>query len=228
MQKVSFIIIGNEILSGRTQDANVNYFAKWIENIGLDLIEVRCILDDHNSIVRTIKDLKEYSDFIFTSGGIGPTHDDITADAVAAACHTKIDIRDDAKNILLEHYGKENLTDARLRMARIPEGAELIHNPISAAPGFIIDNIYVMAGIPKIQRAMLESLQVSFKGMGREIYNISVKTNSPESVLSNFMGQLEKDFKDLSVGSYPYQNDDGSFAVRVVLRSRNKKSISDA
>lgn len=227
MYKAAFIIIGNEILSGRTQDKNVNYLAKWLEGFGHDLNEVRIIPDEKARILQTLEDLKKTADIIFTSGGIGPTHDDITAETIAEFCKVPLTIRDDARQILLDYYGPENLTEARLRMARIPGDAKLIENPVTRAPGFYLNDIYVLAGIPKVQQAMLASIAHLFDHNGSKIHTKSIRTNSPESELAAFMQKLDEDYEDLSVGSYPY-NVNERYAVRIVLRTRDEALMEEA
>ena len=156
----AMLVIGDELLSGRTHDANMHYLAKELTEIGINLTEARFIRDDPAAIVSSIIELSKRFDYLFTSGGIGPTHDDITTDCVAEAFEKKASIRSDALKILQEYYdGKDiELNEARLRMARIPETAELIDNPISAAPGYVIENVYVMAGVPKIFQSMLKTV----------------------------------------------------------------------
>src|SRR5690625_202860 len=162
----AMLVIGDEILSGRTRDANAHHLAREMTRIGVDLIEIRMIADDHAAIIAAVNELRARADHLFTSGGIGPTHDDITADAIAAAFGVEIDIREDARVLLDAHYRRTDheLNAARLRMARIPEGARLIENPVSAAPGFTIGNVHVLAGVPEIFRAMLEGVISRIEG----------------------------------------------------------------
>ena len=153
------IVIGNEILSGRTQDKNISFLAARLNEIGVGLREVRVIPDVTETIVRTVNECRSAFDYVFTTGGIGPTHDDITSDSVAQAFGVKNVLNEHARRILFDHYGDENVNEARLRMAHMPEGAELIENPISKAPGYQIENVFVLAGVPSIMRAMFESLR---------------------------------------------------------------------
>ncbi|MEM9639295.1 MAG: competence/damage-inducible protein A, partial [Pseudomonadota bacterium] len=156
----AMMVIGDEILSGRTRDANMYHLAGQLTEAGIDLREVRVISDDRGAIIAAVQALSAAYDHVFTSGGIGPTHDDITADCIAAAFNKHIDVRDDARGILERHYANSGteLNAARLRMARIPEGADLIDNPVSEAPGFTLENVHVMAGVPSVFQAMVESL----------------------------------------------------------------------
>ena len=162
----AMLVIGNEILSGRTQDANMHYIAGRLNELGVRLAEARVVRDVTEEIVAAVNALRARYDYVFTSGGIGPTHDDITADAIASAFGLHIDIRDDARALLEAHYEPGQLTAARLRMARIPDGAGLIDNPISTAPAFRVENVFVMAGVPAIFRAMFESCRHDIAGGG--------------------------------------------------------------
>lgn len=225
-KSAAFLIIGNEILSGRTVDANLSHLAKWLEQHGISLLEARVIPDQKDIIIQTVTDLGARYDFLFTSGGIGPTHDDITADCVAAALGLKIDYREDAVKILEKYYGKENINDARLRMARIPEGAQLILNSVSGAPGFYAENVYVMAGVPKIQRAMLEYLSGLFN-KGPEILTASFIVNAPESALADIMSVTENAFEKVNVGSYPFIKE-GVPGVNIVIRSSHPENFEQS
>ena len=177
----AMLVIGDEILSGRTRDANMHHLANKLTDKGVRLREVRVVSDDQDAIVVAIRALSEGYDHVFTSGGIGPTHDDITADAIATAFSTPIDVRPDALAILQEHYDRNGIeiNDARRRMARIPDGASLIDNPISAAPGFTLRNVHVMAGVPAIFEAMVASVLATFDG-GARLISETVKMELPE------------------------------------------------
>ncbi|MDG1666113.1 MAG: competence/damage-inducible protein A, partial [Hellea sp.] len=153
------VVIGDELLSGRTQDSNISYIAKWLEPLGIRVEEARIIKDCESIIVNTVREFSKRFTYIFTTGGIGPTHDDITADAIAKAFNLSIDIRKDAVCMLKQRYSDKELNKARLRMARIPKGASLIKNPVSQAPGFQVSNVFTLAGIPSIMRAMLIDVQ---------------------------------------------------------------------
>ena len=224
----AILIIGDEILSGRTRDANMHYLSGELTRIGIDLKEVRMVSDDHGAIVAALNALRAGFAHVFTSGGIGPTHDDITADAVAAAFRLPLDIRDDARAILTNHYATTGLelNAARLRMARIPEGAVLIDNPISAAPGFSLDNVHVMAGVPNIFQAMVASLLPRLVG-GSPVLSQSLRVNRGEGPVAEPLGALAAEFSDLSIGSYPcIQN--GASGTNVVIRGTDAARLDAA
>ena len=161
--KASLIIIGNEILSGRTQDKNLSYLANWLNEIGIQLTEVRVIRDEEDVIVETVNHLRKTYDYVFTTGGIGPTHDDITSESIAKAFSVDLEINQGALSILKEYYKDGELTEARMKMTKMPVGSELIENPVSRAPGFKMDNVFVLAGIPGIMQGMLEGARQFLK-----------------------------------------------------------------
>lgn len=214
----AMLVIGDEILSGRTRDSNMYHLAGRLTDHGIDLREVRVVADDADAITTAARDLAARYDHVFTSGGIGPTHDDITADCIAAAKGAPIDIRDDARAILQAHYDRQGsqINDARLRMARIPDGAALIDNPVSAAPGFSLDNIHVMAGVPAIFEAMVAGLLPRLTG-GAPVQSRTIRVERGEGDIAAALGQVAQDFPDLSVGSYPFVQK-GRFGVNVVVR----------
>lgn len=214
----AMVVIGDEILSGRTRDANMHYLAGELTERGIDLKEVRMISDDAETITATVKQLAATYDNIFTSGGIGPTHDDITADCVAAAFDRHIDVRDDARALLQAHYDKtgRELNEARLRMARIPDGAELIDNPVSIAPGFTIKNVHVMAGVPSVFKAMVASVLPQLTG-GKPLLSVSERIEHGEGDIAGPLATLAKSYDDLSIGSYPFQ-DNGVYGANIVAR----------
>jgi molybdenum cofactor synthesis domain-containing protein len=224
----AMLVIGDEILSGRTRDANMNYLAKQLTNLGIDLKEVRVVSDDADAITQAVKTLSAGHDHLFTSGGIGPTHDDITAENVARALGRKIDIRDDARALLQAHYDRQGieLNEARLRMARIPEGASLIENPISAAPGFTLENVHVMAGVPKIFEAMLASVLPTLVG-GAPILSQSLHIMRGEGDIAGPLRDLSERYSDLSFGSYPFQRN-GVFGAQVVIRGSDGARVDAA
>ena len=224
----SMLVIGDELLSGRTHDANMHYLAKELTEIGINLIEARFIRDDPTAIVSNIIELSKRFDYLFTSGGIGPTHDDITTDCVAEAFEKKASIRSDALKILQEYYdGKDiELNEARLRMARIPETAELIDNPISAAPGYVIENVYVMAGVPKIFQSMLKTVIPKLE-KGLPTLSLSVKIFKGEGDIALDLEEIVKTFNQLTFGSYPF-NEKGVYGTNVVIRGKDKKLIKEA
>ena len=226
MKTASIIIIGNEILSGRTQDTNSNYLAKMLVQKGISLEEIRVIPDDLNIIESVVNYESSAKDYVFTSGGIGPTHDDITAEAIANCFHTPLIVRDDAVELLAMNYknGKKDLNAARLRMARIPEGAKLIKNKISGAPGFIIKNVFVMAGVPQIFEAMVQEI-ISNIGSVNPILSKTVKVFKKESEISDRLWNYADRYKDISIGSYPFNNS-GVFGVEIVLRHTDRVRLN--
>lgn len=215
----AMLVIGDEILSGRTRDANTHFLAAALTEAGIDLKEARVVADERAAIVAAVKALGAAFDHVFTSGGIGPTHDDITADSIAAAFDVDIDVRADARAILAAHYERSGteLNAARLRMARIPDGATLIDNPVSAAPGFTLGNVHVMAGVPDIFRAMVASVLPSLSG-GAPLQSRSIRVDRPEGEVAEPLGRIAGLYPGVSIGSYPYIRN-GSFGSNVVMRS---------
>ena len=224
----AMLVIGDEILSGRTRDANMHHLAGRLSEVGVDLVEARVIGDGHDRIVGTVRALAGDHDHLFTSGGIGPTHDDITAEAVAAAMGAPIGIREDARAILQAHYDARGqaLTEARLRMARIPEGATLIENPVSAAPGFTLGNVHVMAGVPNIFAAMLEGLLPRVTG-GVPLASVQLRVAIGEGDLAQALSEIAAAFSDLSIGSYPFEQD-GRHGANVVIRGADAGRLAEA
>jgi molybdenum cofactor synthesis domain-containing protein len=220
------VVIGNEILSGRTRDANLAYAAGWLAALGVQLTEARFIRDDTATIVATINDLRGRHDYVVTSGGIGPTHDDITADAVAAAFGVGIDIDPRARKILEGHYEPGMLNEARLRMARIPFGAALIDNPVSRAPGFRLENVYVMAGVPAIFQAMLTSIRHELVG-GPVVLSRSISARVAEGSIATRLGAIQADFPTVEIGSYPFYRG-GEMGTAVVLRCTDQAALDRA
>ncbi|WP_299951843.1 molybdopterin-binding protein [uncultured Ruegeria sp.] len=214
----AMLVIGDEILSGRTRDANMHYLAGELTKQGVDLKEVRIVSDDAPAIAAAVKALSDTHDHVFTSGGIGPTHDDITADCIARAFGVHIDVRDDARALLEAHYEKSGLelNQARLRMARIPDGAALIDNPVSTAPGFTIGNVHVMAGVPLVFQAMVASVLPTLTG-GRPLLSQTLRVDRGEGDIAATLAALAEDFDDLSIGCYPFQSN-GVFGANVVVR----------
>ena len=224
----AMLVIGDEILSGRTRDANMHHLAGELTAHGIDLREVRVVSDDHPAIVAAVQALSGPFDHLFTSGGIGPTHDDITADAVAEAMGAPIGIRDDARALLEDHYARSGteLNAARLRMARIPEGAVLIDNPISAAPGFSLGNVHVMAGVPAIFQAMVASLLPGLTG-GLPLLSRTLRVERPEGEVAEILGRIAAEHPDLSFGSYPFiQN--SLYGTNVVVRGTEAAALDAA
>ncbi len=224
--KAAMIVIGNEILSGRTQDLNVNYIAKKLVDRGVSLAEVRVVSDVEAAIINAIHDLKDSVDYIFTSGGIGPTHDDITAASVAKAFDVDLEINAEARAILLDHYGEDGLTPQRLEMAKVPVGASLIPNHVSGAPGFVIGNVHVMAGVPRICHVMMDHIVTGLKG-GAVVRSRTVECMLGESIIAKHLGDLQGKWPDVDIGSYPYF-EDGIPGVNIVLRSSDETGLASA
>lgn len=224
----AILVIGDEILSGRTRDANMHHLAGELTRHGIDLKEARIIGDDADTIVATLNALRRDHDHVITSGGIGPTHDDITATCVARAFDVPIDVRDDARALLQAHYDRAGteLNEARLRMARIPDGATLIDNPISAAPGFSIENVHVMAGVPSIFQAMLASLLPQLTG-GAPLLSQTLRVMRGEGDVALPLGALAAEYTDLQFGSYPFQKD-GVYGTNIVVRGTEAARVDAA
>ncbi|MCC2111134.1 MAG: competence/damage-inducible protein A [Hyphomicrobiales bacterium] len=220
------LIIGDEILSGRTKDRNIGYIAEYLTAIGIDLAEVRIVPDDRDEIVAAVNALRARYSYLFTTGGIGPTHDDITAESVAAAFGVGIDVDPRALAIMKTRYRDVDLTPARLRMARIPDGADLIANPISQSPGFRLGNVYVMAGIPSIMQAMLDDAAKTLK-TGKVMASETVEIRQPEGAIGDPLSAVQAAFPDVMIGSYPSLDDKG-FLTRIVVRSRNEARLAEA
>ena len=221
------LVIGDEILSGRTKDKNIGYLAEYLTGMGIDLAEVRVVPDVPVKIISAINALRAENTYLFTTGGIGPTHDDITAECVAAAFGVSLDEDERALDMLRERYSEDELTPARRRMARIPAGASLIENPISKAPGFQIGNTIVMAGVPSIMQAMLDNVAPTLEG-GVKMLSASLSTGGlPEGVYAAGLGELAKAHPGVSMGSYPSFRD-GGFHNEIVLRSRDAERLETA
>ncbi|MGN6057491.1 MAG: competence/damage-inducible protein A [Sphingomicrobium sp.] len=217
----ALIVIGDEILSGRTQDKNVAQVATWLNEQGIRLAEVRIVADDLERIGETVNALRPVHDYVFTTGGIGPTHDDITVDAIAAAFGVPVIVHPDARRILEDYYRDRpgGLTAARLRMARVPEGAELIPNRTSGAPGVKIDNVYIMAGVPNIAASMLEALTGKLEG-GRPVVSVTVGARAAESDVADLLRETEAAHPGVAIGSYPFFKD-GRYGANFVIRSED-------
>lgn len=212
----SLVVIGDEILSGRTQDANIAYLAKWLGVQGIRLREVRVVADDTAAIAGAVNAVRAAYDYVFTTGGIGPTHDDITVDAIAAALGVEVVLHPEAVAILTRHYG-DKISDARLRMARVPAGAELIANSRTQAPGIKVGNIFIMAGVPAITRSMLESLDGKLPG-GLPVLTRTIAAWTVESRVADLLGRVEKAHDGVQIGSYPFWRE-GKTGANFVLRS---------
>ena len=221
--KAALIIIGNEILSGRTQDKNLSYLANWLNEIGIQLSEVRVIRDEEKVIIDTVNYLRSEYDYVFTTGGIGPTHDDITSLSIARAFGVELEVNDKALSILKEYYKDGELTEARMKMTMIPIGAELVDNPVSKAPGFKMDNVFVMAGIPSIMQGMLEGARRFLKG-GDVVKSMSIDVFTPESNVAQALTDLQNKYNDVEIGSYPFSKDN-RFGTTLVMRSSDEKKL---
>jgi molybdenum cofactor synthesis domain-containing protein len=222
----AILVIGDEILSGRTKDKNIGYIAEYLTNIGVDVKEVRVVPDDEPEIVTALNALRHRYTYLFTTGGIGPTHDDITADCVAKAFGVSIDVDPRARALLLTRIAEKDLNEARLRMARIPAGADLILNRVSAAPGFRIGNVHVMAGVPAIMQAMLDEVAPTLK-TGVKMLSESVRADLREGDIGTELGAIAKTHPEVMIGSYPFQ-DEGRPNTNIVVRSRDAQKLAAA
>lgn len=224
----ALLVIGDEILSGRTKDVNIGATADYCTDLGIDLKEVRVVSDETDDIVDAVNALRARYTYVFTTGGIGPTHDDITADAIAKAFGVALPINAEARAMLEARWKQTGteVNEARLRMARIPEGASLIVNSVSAAPGFRIGNVHVMAGVPVIMRAMLEALAPTLKG-GKKVLSVTVKAAVGEGTLGGPLGALQEQYPDVKMGSYPQMGQD-RVMTELVLRSSDAVRLDEA
>jgi molybdenum cofactor synthesis domain-containing protein len=224
----AILIIGDEILSGRTKDKNIGFIADTLTDIGIDLKEVRIVADEEEAIVDALRALSGRHDFVFTSGGIGPTHDDITADCVAKAFGLPIDIDERAKQILLAYWKQRGIepNEARMRMARIPQGAALIPNTVSAAPGFSVKNVFVMAGVPAIMQAMMDEV-VKRLPAATPIASEVIEAQRGEGDIAEPAAAIQAAYPSVRIGSYPY-HDGKRFTTRLVLRSRDREALAAA
>ena len=215
----ALIVIGDEILSGRTQDKNVAQIALWLNDHGIRLAEVRVVPDDLERIAEAVNALRAAHDYLFTTGGIGPTHDDITVDAIAQALGVPVAIHPAARAILEDYYRDRpgGLNETRLRMARVPEGAELIANPSSGAPGIRIGNVYILAGVPHIAASMLAALTGKLEG-GRPVVSVTVGARAAESDVADLLRETEAAHPGVAIGSYPFFKD-GLYGANFVIRS---------
>jgi len=230
----ALIIIGDEILSGRTLDINTQHVAKTMGQLGIDLIETRVIPDVEAKIIHTVRELSASHTYVFTTGGIGPTHDDITSESVAKAFNQKYVLNKQAHFLLEEYYGKENLNEGRVKMAYVPEHADLIPNSITVAPGFRVGNVFVMAGIPKIMQAMLEAI-IPLLEKGIEVKSQVLTAYTQESKIAAMMEEVQNEYiDDVAIGSYPFvqggnYGDTGTtVGVNVVFRSQSEEKIAQS
>ena len=224
MRQASLIIIGDEILSGRTEDKNLAYLANWLGKIGINLSEVRVILDDEEAIIMAVNNLRKKYDYVFTTGGIGPTHDDITTESIAKAFGVETRIDDDALEKMQEFLAGKELTEPLLKMLHIPEGGELIYSPATKAPGYKIGNVFVMAGIPKIMQGMLEGMY-DYLDKGDVVHSKSLEIMVGESFFAEDLTKIQKQCPHVSVGSYPFSKD-GVYGATIVLRSTQESELN--
>ena len=224
----AMLAIGDELLSGRTRDKNIGHLATTLTVEGIELKEVRIVSDEEDAIVDAVNALRSRYDYVFTSGGIGPTHDDITADSMAKAFGVSIDHDPRAMELLTEHYKKQKMefTPARQRMARIPDGADLIDNPVSTAPGFKIGNVHVMAGVQSIFQAMLENVMPSLE-TGQKVISKHVECPYGEGTIGDPLAEIQKSNPDVAIGSYP-KFDGKRYSTQIVVRSRDTDKIDQA
>lgn len=224
----ALLVIGDEILSGRTKDKNIGWIADHLTAIGIRLEEVRVVPDIEERIIGALDALRSAHDYVLTTGGIGPTHDDITADCVAKAFGVAIDVDPRAVAVMKPHYDARGmeLTPARLRMARMPAGAELIDNEISKAPGFMLGNVIVMAGVPSIMQAMLAAVTPRLR-TGSRILSATVTVWRPESELAELFGAHQRAYPDVAMGSYPF-SEDGKYGSNLVLRCTSRERLDAA
>ncbi len=226
--RACLLIIGNEILSGRTQDANLAFLGHALNELGIQLAEARVIPDQPATIVATVNEVRARYDYVFTTGGIGPTHDDITSECVAEAFEVELLRNSEAVRRLEDHYAGSDLelNEARLRMANIPDGAELIDNPVSAAPGYRIGNVLVMAGVPRIMQAMFDGIKHTLTG-GAKVLSRTVHCDLGEGNVAAGLGEIQARYASVEIGSYPYFRT-GRFGTNLVLRSRNEDALDAA
>src|ERR1700755_1058238 len=221
------LVIGDEILSGRTKDKNIGFIAEYLTNLGIDLKEVRVVADDEADIIAALDALRKCYDYVFTTGGIGPTHDDITADSIAKAFGVGIDHHPEVVARFRQRFSEAELNEARLRMARIPDGAELIQSATILAPGFKIDNVIVMAGVPSIMQAMMDIVSPKLKS-GVRMLSDSVRANAREGDIGSPLRAIAAAHPDTSIGSYPFLDENSKPNTNIVVRSRDAEKLKSA
>ncbi len=222
----AILVIGNEILSGRTQDLNVSFISKWLnDSNGISVAEVRVVPDIEKMIILAINELRKKFNYVFTTGGIGPTHDDITAKSISKAFKLKYEYHKEAFQILEKYYGKKKFNDGRKKMSKMPNGSKLIYNPSSAAPGFMIKNVFCLPGVPLILRSMIHNCS-KYLVKGAKIFSDSINLITVESNISKGLAKIQKKYKrEIDIGSYPFFRL-GRVGVSIVLRSQNKHKIN--
>jgi molybdenum cofactor synthesis domain-containing protein len=225
----AILVIGDEILSGRTKDKNIGYIAEYLTAIGIDPKEVRVVSDDEDDVVAALNALRARYTYVFTTGGIGPTHDDITADCVAKAFGVPLDVHPEAVRIINERAAKmgTEMNEARLRMARIPRGAALVANKVSGAPGFWIDNVVTMAGVPAIMQAMLDAVAPQLK-TGVKMLSETIRADAREGDVGTELGEIAKANPDVTIGSYPFFDDRLGPNTNIVVRARDAQKLAVA
>ena len=221
----AIIIIGNEILSGRTQDVNVVHLSKWLNELGVKVEEVRVIPDVENSIVNTVNELRKKFKYVFTTGGIGPTHDDITSRSISKAFKVSYGYNKEAYETLEKYYKPGEFNEGRKKMAKMPDKATLIYNPSSGAPGFIIGNVYCLPGVPLILKSMVNGLKNRISG-GKKILSKTISVSTVESEIAKSLEDIQNKFKNIEIGSYPFFRM-GKVGVSIVMRSTEKNQIDD-
>lgn len=225
MTTAAIMLIGNEILSGRTQDKNLPYLGKRFDELGITLVEVRIVRDEPAEIIQTVNTLRPLYDYIFTTGGIGPTHDDITTACIAQAFNLEVTRHPVAEQILLDWYGESDVNDARMKMADIPTGADLIDNPVSGAPGFRLENVFVLAGVPPIMQGMFEGITHMLTG-GEPVLTRSLSAHMRESQIAAQLSTFQDAHPNVSIGSYPFQRQ-GRYGVNVVCRGTDEAELDN-
>jgi molybdenum cofactor synthesis domain-containing protein len=225
----AILVIGDEILSGRTKDKNIGYIAEYLTALGIDLKEVRVVSDEESDIVAALNALRSRFTYVFTTGGIGPTHDDITADCIAKAFGVPLDVHPEAVRIISERAAKMNteMNEARLRMARIPRGAELVENKVSGAPGFWIGNVITMAGVPAIMQAMLDAVAPNLK-TGVKMISETIRADAREGDVGTELGEIAKANPDVTIGSYPFFDEKSGPNTNIVVRARDAQKLAAA
>ena len=224
----AMLVIGDEILSGRTKDKNIGLVADYLTELGIDLKEVRIVADERDDIIEAVNALRNKYDYVFTSGGIGPTHDDITAESVSAAFGVPCTHHPKAMKEMAEFYAKQGLefTESRKRMARTPEGADLIDNPISKAPGIKMENVFIMAGVPKIMQSMMDAIAPTLEG-GTKLLSVAIECPHGEGKIGGPLAKIQNDHPETMIGSYP-RYDSGNYSTQIVIRSRSEAALANA
>lgn len=222
----AILIIGNEILSGRTVDTNACWIAEELMGKGIKIVQIRTVPDIEEEIVDSVTELRQKVDYVFSTGGIGPTHDDITARAISKAFDVELAFNQEAYSMLESYYGEGNVSESQKKMAYIPAGAELIHNKVSGAPGFAVENVFVMAGIPKVMRAMFEHV-VSMIKLGKPLLSNTIACSLQESLVALELSDLQNRHQEVEIGSYPHYRG-GILGLSIVLRSTDSNKLSKA